>query len=284
MVSTQLSIFDIDFISREKVTENKELDTKMPKSDTKKTVLDTKIDESYTKIINKSYKPKIDKTKKPLELTPEQQNFLTRNEVMKGENLQRIILQSCGWMAIEGSYENIFSTKYINTEGQTEFVLEQKTSVLPKDKILYHKTDFEINTIQKQKLQEVKQKYQGQIKRIIHRHGDENILVELGNKLLDIIARGWVLEFTKTTHVDCLKDEVIEDFTVQNVQNVGNLVKVGDYVQAFIGKELMEGKITRTYGIANEILNISFKRNGVGTCTAIPRFMVQEIIFKDGGK
>ncbi|URZ06460.1 hypothetical protein [Clostridium felsineum] len=278
MVSTQLSIFDIDFIApKGEVTENKVLDTKIDKSDTKK-------DESYTKSLTQNSVTKIEKSKKSLELTPEQQKFLDKNEVLGNESLEtltRIILQSCGWMAIEGVCKelNVVSTSYIDATGETEFIVEKKSSVLPSDKIIYHKTDFEINNIQQQRLQEVKQKYQGQIKRIIHRHGDENILVELGNKLLDIIATGWVLEFKETIHVDCVEDEVLEDFIVK--KDVGSLVKVGDYVRACIGtkKRIVEGTITREYGLGNSILNISFKKeNGVRACTAIGRFAIKAIL------
>lgn len=276
MPGTQLSIFDMDFTSNA-ATKDKNLDKKEPSLDSNRSVV-------AKDITIQKFKSKIEKTERSMELTAAQQNFLDQNGVMKGENfetLSRIIICSCGWMAIEGMCKelNICSTTYINAEGKTESILEKKSSVLPADRIIYHKTDFEINEVQQQKLHEVKEKYQNKIKRIIHRHGDENVLIEVEGKLLDIIPNGWILEFTETTHVDCSQDEVLEDFQ-EDKKDVGKLVQSGDLVQATIGKSLVEGTITNAYGIGNSILNIDFLRNGVMFSTAIPRAHVKAILGK----
>lgn len=60
--------------------------------------------------------------------------------------------------------------------------------------------------------------------------------------------------------------------------NAGDKVKVGDYVQATIGKSLVEGTIIHEYGLGNSILNIDFLRNGVMFRTAIPRSHVKAIL------
>lgn len=280
MPGTQLSLFDMDFtISKKKVTENKFLDTKVLSLDTEKLTLDTKIGQSYTNILKENPISKNDKVEKPVELTAEQQKFLDKNQVMKNENISRILLSTSGGLKIEGINKelDLYSTTYINRAGETEFIMDKKISVLPEDKIIYCKNkDMPINDIQQQKLQGVKEEYKGKIKRIIHRHGDENILVEVPGKLLDIISNGWVLEFTETTHVDCTKDEVLEEF--QEKQDVGKMVKVGDLVQATIGKSLVEGRITHEYGMGCEILNIDFIRNGTKFRTAIGRKAVKAIL------
>ncbi|WP_234121166.1 hypothetical protein [Clostridium hydrogenum] len=279
MPGTQLSLFDMNFtVSKEKVTENKALDTKVLSLDTEKLTLDTKIDQSYTNILKEKSEPKIEKATRAVELTTQQQKFLDENKIMENENLSRLILKYSGGLEVELKRMNKVETFYINTVGGKEFTWDKKTQVLPWDKISYYKNDFEINTIQKQKLREVKEEYKGKIKQIIHRHGDENILVEVEGKLLDIISNGWVLEFTETTHVDCAKDEVLEDF--QEKQDVGKMVKVGDLVQATIGKSLVEGTIVSEYGLGSESLNISFKRNGTIFSTAIPRAHVRAVLGK----
>lgn len=271
MPGTQLSLFDMDFTSNV-ATKDKILDKKEPSLDSNKHVV-------VKDIIIQNSEPKIEKTEKPLELTAEQQNFLTQNKIMENENLSRLILYTGGSLGIELNRMNNFETLYINTNGEKEFTLSKKSPVLPNDKISYYKTDFGINTIQQQKLQEIKEQYQNKIKRIIHRHGDENILVEVEGKLLDIISNGWVLEFTEATHVDCIKDEVLEDFQEEQ-KDIGQLVQPGDLVQARIGKSLVEGTITNAYGLGNAILNISFERNGTIFATAIPRSHVKSILGK----
>lgn len=271
MPNVQISLFDMDFTSNV-ATKDRFLDKNKPSLDSDKHIV-------AKDIIIQNLAPKIEKVKKPLELTAEQQNFLTQNKITDNENLSRLILYANGSLGIELDCINSFETLYINTNGEKEFALSKRSSVLPNDKISYYKTDFEINTIQQRKLQEVKEQYQGKIKRIIHRHGDENILIEVEGKLLDIISNGWVLEFTETTHVDCEKDEVLEDYHEEQ-KDVGQIVQPGDLVQATIGKSLVEGTITNEYGIACEILNISFERNGTMFSTAIPRAHVKAVLGK----
>lgn len=280
MPNVQLSLFDMDFtLTKEKVTKNRVPFTKIPS-------LVVKVGQSFTKSLAENSKPKIEKVKKPLELTAEQQNFLNQNKIMENENLSRLILYAGNSLGIEtlckyainADGTPYYKTIYLNREGKEEFTM-QKTPVLPTDRIIYYKTDFEINEVQKQKLQEVKETYKGKIKRIIHRHGDENILVEVEGKLLDIIPKGWILEFTEATHVDCSQDEVLEDFQEEK-KDAGQLVQPGDLVQATIGKSVVEGTITHTYGLGNAVLNIDFEKSGTMVSTAIPRSHVKAILGK----
>lgn len=195
------------------------------------------------------------------------------------ESTSRITKGVDGVLRVEIKNGEGYKTLYFNKDGLMEFEYLKKLSVFPKDRILFYKGKFDINTIQQQRLQEVKEKYKGKINRIIRRHGDENIFVELKDKLLDIIANGWVLEFQETLNIDCAENEVLEDFTVQNIQNIGNLVKVGDQVMAEVNGRVTSGIISREYGLCNEILNISFmKENGVRACTAIGRFAIKAIL------
>lgn len=55
-------------------------------------------------------------------------------------------------------------------------------------------------------------------------------------------------------------------------------VKVGDYIRARYGTKVIEGKITREYGMNNEILNIEFMRNNAIAVTAIGRSFIIKIL------
>jgi hypothetical protein len=71
-------------------------------------------------------------------------------------------------------------------------------------------------------------------------------------------------------------DKIILDKSV--VVNAGDLVKVGDFVKAYHGKRIIEGKIVHEYGLGNAILNINFELEGRKCQTAIGRFAVIEIL------
>lgn len=61
-------------------------------------------------------------------------------------------------------------------------------------------------------------------------------------------------------------------------KDIGEDVKVGDIVQAYYGKEVIQGEIVSEYGTGNQILNIVFD-NGKKH-TAIGRIAVIRIINK----
>lgn len=230
----QLSIWDMNITeSKEKVTENR-----------------VRISE----FINKVTTTANEKTINPLKPTEGQQEFLDKNKIIKNENLSRIIKYSGGGLGIEVNEGGKFETIYLNKDGEQEFTKDKRLGVLPMDKILYYKEDLQPNSLQEDKLQELKLKYKAP--KIIKRKGDENILVEVQGKVISINTLGWVLEFN---HVQAYEEsEVIKDNVAEDLHHMQQKVKVGDFVQAMHGKEIMEGKIIREYGLGNEILNIVF--------------------------
>lgn len=218
-------------------------------------LLDIKESVIAKNIINREVESKFDKVPKPLKPTNAQQKFLDNNNIIKNEKLTRIIVYVGGGLGIEFRYENYFQTLYLNSNGEKEFCLNKIASVLPGDRIFYHKFDYELNYVQQQKLQEVRIKFKGVIKRIVHRHGDENILVEIPGKLLDINPKGYVLEFIEITCVDCMEDEVLYDFYRDDLINN---IKSGDYIKAFVCKTLVHALIIN---IDNDILAIDFLKD-----------------------
>ncbi len=264
----QLSIFDIE------ITEKLEKVTKVEEKITEKAVC-------VTKIINKITPEEIEKTAKSLKLTEEQQKFLDKNKIMENENLSRIILYSKGSIMVEIKELDIFTAHYINSEGKEGFAYKNKATVLPWDKIIYYSPEFKsisLTEVQENKLQRLLDERKD-IKRVIHRKGDENILVELTDGIISITPIGWKLPFESINHIECSEDEVylIPEEVVEeiNSENAQKIAKIGDYVQVDNGKEMIEGKLFSEYN-SGHTFSIIF--NNGNKHTAIPRVAILKIL------
>lgn len=243
----QLSIFDIPIIEKPK---------------------------NITKIIEKIAETKVQITNIH-EISPELQSVVDFYKT--SDRLNRIIKYCGGGIGIELLYENSFKTIYVNTKGSKEFVSDKKSSVLPMDTILYYKnSDIQITNIQEERLTDLLDHTEH--KRIIKRNGDENILIEADGKIIAILQNGWVLEFESISSIDCTDDEVYMLPKKKELSNIGEVVKVGDFVKAYYGKRVIEGPIVREYGLGNSILNINFELEGTKCQTAIGRLAVIEIL------
>ncbi|AKN34203.1 hypothetical protein Ccar_16675 [Clostridium carboxidivorans P7] len=274
-IDGQLSIFDIQI-------------TEKPKSFTKKAemaiengVLVTENPVLATKIITKVACKENEKIINPLVPTEEQQQFLKKNKVKENENLSRVIKYCGGGLGIEVVYENSYRTIYINKDGREEFTIPNKSPVLPMDKIMYYKSEFNANTIQKENLQKVLGKFKNSIKRVIKRKGDSNILIELSDNVIDILENGWIIDFTSINRVDCNQEDVMKILVDEKEEDESTVpeiskAKVGDYVQAMYGKNIIEGTIVREYGMGKDILNIIFD-NGTKH-TAIGKMQILKIL------
>ncbi|EDS77306.1 conserved hypothetical protein [Clostridium botulinum C str. Eklund] len=239
-----------------------------------------KTTEKPREIINKVTPVKIEKNVNPLELTELQQKFLNEHSVMKNENLSRLIKYCSGGFGIELIAPGGFKTIYVNKQGIEEFKFDKRINVLPMDQVLYYKHELKINDLQENGLKTIKEKYRDL--REIRRKGDENIIVELEDKVISINPLGWILEFDNVQAIYS-PNEVIQEHNKElkifDIKQMQKSVKVGDRVQAYRSKsEIITGVITREYGLANEILNISFKRGEVGVATAIGRRQVIKIL------
>lgn len=259
----QLSIFDI------KITEGSKEVTKTEEKITENRAC-------VTKSINKVTSNGNEKIEKPLELTPKQQKFLNENKFMKNENLSRIILHPQGSITVEVKEADLFTSYYINSNEEKEAIYNKKLPVLPWDKIIYSAIkEVPLTQIQKMKLKEL---YNGKkdIKRVIHRKGDENIIIELESGTISITSIGWTLPFQSMAHVECVDDEIYKipdgEMAIGDIQKAA---KVGDYVQVDNAKEIIEGKLISNYngGCTFSIIY------GNGTKhTAIPRVAILKIL------
>jgi hypothetical protein len=248
-IEGQLTLWDIEItkkpapftITEEEVTKTDDLFTK-------KAVLDTKI-------LNRDNVIRIDKDINQGKLSIEQQQFLDKNNIMQNENLSRIIRYCGGGLGIELKEGQEYKTIYINQLGKEEFTYNKKSSVIPMDRILFYKESLTTNEIQEDKLKEIKKTLE--IKKIIRRKGDENILIVTAGKVISIIPKGWVLEFYGVQAIHDEDEVEREDFS-QDIEEIRAKIKVGDTVEAKHGNKIITGRICHVYGPGNISLNILF--------------------------
>lgn len=256
MVQGQLSIWEIESIKKPSSymkTEEKVREMEVP----------------FTKSLTEITTEESEKPSKLLELTEKQQRLLDKKSILGNENLFRVIKYCGGGLGIELINEDSYKTIYVNTEGEEEFNYNKRLSVLPMDTILYFKDELTINQLQEERLKEFKD---NTIK-IIKRKGDENIIVELQDKIASINPIGWVLEFNNCKAIYEESEIVKAEEKPTNREVIGDDVKVGDIVEAYYGKEIIQGEIVREYGVGNQILNIIFdsgkKHTAIGRLAVI---------------
>jgi hypothetical protein len=218
------------------------------------------------------------------------EKFITHKEVCRAVLTNKSV-------QIEVAVSGGFQTHWISADGSEECCFDRRTSVFPKDKILYYSPDYEsveFSKVQKKVLNEYIKSDRFKVKRIIHRKGDLNILIELPGKVIDILPNGWDLEFNNLDHVECSQDEILQDYSISSLCkslneglccdsggkniDIGQTVNMGDFVQALHGENIINGTITREYGMDNEILNIEFKGNNGPAATAIGRRHILKIL------
>jgi hypothetical protein len=136
-----------------------------------------------------------------------QQDYLMYNNIMKNDNLSRLIKFSGGGLGIELKKDVEYRTIYVNKDGK-EFEFYKISPVLPMDKILYYREEFQINEQQKNNLKDILEDVNYNVKRVIHRKGDTNIIIELQDKIISLIPNGWKLEFI-INHIKCEEDEIL---------------------------------------------------------------------------
>ncbi|MFV3013913.1 hypothetical protein ACLD43_18600 [Clostridium botulinum] len=214
----------------------------------------TKKPTPVTKTEELTTKNKVKDTKSVNSLTEIQGRAIEKYK--NSPELNRIIRYCGGGVGIELKLGNSFRSIYINSQGKEEFEFNKVSAVLPMDEILYYKDLLKTNDIQEEKLKNLQEKLE--LKKIIRRKGDENIIIELEHKVISIIPRGWVLEFQECKAI-YKEDEVIkEPKEIFDIEAMRESIKVGDLVEAMHGDRIITGEICRVYGLGNMILNIIF--------------------------
>jgi hypothetical protein len=220
---------------------------------------------------------KNDKPIKPLKLTDKQKEFLNKNQVMKNENLSRIIKYCGGGLGIEIKHNKSYSTIYVNAAGKKEFEFKNKSRVLPMDKIIYYNEDMKANDLQKKKLKEVMQSEN--IKRGVRRKGDENILVECEEKVISINSKGWKLEFNSISKVECSENEILEigpeEVDSGSLEKAQNKIHIGSVIEIVIkGKKTL----AKVFSIYNNGDTLSILFDNDTKHTAVHKSCISKII------
>lgn len=170
------------------------------------------------------------------------------------ESCSRIVKTFSGSLLVELDDK----TLYINSKGINEFNLPINVGIMPGEEILIANKDKELNSIQKQKLEDLK------VKEYIKRKGDANIIIP-GEKTIVINPKGWVLEYNQkpmnhsneifNTEFN-LKINEINDRKNKIAVNIIDIdFKVGDEVIIKYQGAKAIGKVVRIYN-KGETLNI----------------------------
>ncbi|MBU3173352.1 hypothetical protein [Clostridium estertheticum] len=194
-IDGQMSIWDVEIIKKTEPIST------IPKKVKQAEILFTEILTTIKPIGN-------EKSVNPLKLTDMQQEFLQKKNIMKNDNLSRVILYCGGGVGIEIKEASEFKTIYVSKEGKAVFEYYSKSKVLPMDKILYYTEVFLPNELQAKNLKSILNDVNSKVKKVIHRKGDENILIELDNNLISLIPNGWKLEFNLYP-IDCKESEIL---------------------------------------------------------------------------
>jgi len=168
----------------------------------------TKKTDPSTIILTKIMPTKNEKLINDFGITDMQQDYLMYNNIMKNDNLSRLIKFSGGGLGIELKKDVEYRTIYVNKDGKERFEFYKILPVLPMDKILYYIEEFQINEQQKNNLKDILEDVNYNVKRVIHRKGDTNIIIELQDKIISLIPNGWKLEFI-INHIKCEEDEIL---------------------------------------------------------------------------
>jgi hypothetical protein len=260
MLPGQLTLWDIEITEKPKnITENVVLVTENP-------ILDTNNEEKSPKISNSFTKQNI----------PDKQQQ-AMDKYKESPNLSRIIEYCGGGVGIELLHGDGYKTIYVNAEGKEEFTSIKKIPVLPMDEIVYYKDPkVRFSNIQEEKLKELQQSTPGA--KVIKRKADENILVELQDKVISINPQGWVLEFKGCKAV--YKEDEVElhqDPSPQvSIEDIQRAVKLRDIVEAQHGERTIIGEIVHVYGPGNVTLNIAF--DNYTKETAVHRSRITKLI------
>lgn len=206
-------------------------------------IWDMEIKQKPKEIINKVTPVRIEKPINSLELTVSQQEFINKTSIMENENLSRIIKYCGGGLGIELSAPEGIKTIYVSKDGKEEFSKDKKFPVLPMDKILDSKiADIPLNSLQEERLQGLKGKYPKG--KVIRRRGDENVILELENKVISINRKGWILELSNVQAVYNLDEVVKEEIDLKEMQKS---VKAGDIIETTYSKEVIAAEVYRIY-------------------------------------
>lgn len=141
------------------------------------------------------------------------------------------IIQTGTYFNVEYKEGASYRTVMINREGKEVLELDRKAPVHPFSKVIYAAEDFEINILQKERTRTFN-------KSILKRYGDENLIIDCGNKIVSILPNGWVLEYKDVEIADRDTYRTI-NFTF-DIKEMQSKVNLGDIIETdYLGKSLI---------------------------------------------
>lgn len=244
MVPGQISIFDIDVTKfNKKVTE---------------------VEVKTTKLSSNATETKIDKDKRPLKLTAQQEKFLSDNKILENENLSRIIIYACGHIGIELKESLGVKTSIYDRECKLVTEFDKEINVIALDKIYYSSIKYELTDMQLKKLEELKSKIKSY--KVIQRFGDRNLTIVHPNGVTSINTKGWVLDYISITDVKHKKEEVLEEDHKEAQEK--SEYRIGDKIIVDMIDKCVEAEI---FNIYNNGESLSIIYDGKHTATHISR-------------
>lgn len=174
------------------------------------------------------------------------------------------IIRTGNYINVEFKESNKYRTVMINREGNEVMEVERKAPVHPFSQILYARGDFEINILQKEKAKSFN-------KAVLKRHGDENLIIDYGHKIISILPNDWTLEYKdiEIADVDTYK---ILDFNL-DIKEMQSRVKLGDVIETEYGGSPLIATVCHIYDNPYTV-NVTWNNKQ----TAIARCLIKRIL------
>lgn len=213
---------------------------------------------------NQTIDNKIDNDKKSLKLSMHQEEFLSKNMILKNENLNRVIIYACGHMGIEISETYGTKTKTYDVAAQLTTEFDREINITALDTVYYSADKYLITDIQEQRLKEFKSNHRKC--KVIHRNGDRNLIVIHENGVSSINQKGWVLDYVTIKDIEYKKEEVLEDDHEEEPKKVE--YRIGDKIIVNMLTREVKGEVAHIY---NNGESICFIYDNKYTATHISR-------------
>lgn len=140
-------------------------------------------------------------------------------------------------------------TIFFTGEGKEDYRTNIKRAILPLDEIIFSKHDEEVNKLQKDTLEEIKQQYD--VDKVIKRYGDSSyIAITKAGKAISVNAKGWIVAYENKAKY---REEDIINYPKEDV-----VIEVGSSVKVNYKGIDHKGKVVRIYGPGNETMNVVF--------------------------
>lgn len=174
------------------------------------------------------------------------------------------IIRTGNYINVEYKKGTSYRTVMINREGKEVLELDRKAPVHPFSKVIYAAEDFEINILQKERARTFN-------KSILKRYGDENLIIDCGNKIVSILPNGWALEYKDVKIADRDTYRPI-NFTF-DIKEMQSRVKLGDIIETEYAGSPLIAEVCHIYDNPYTV-NVTWE----GKHTSIARCLIKRIV------